>query len=150
MIYRVYFNSRADFPLVWSIDDGTQATERLVRQIEIHGCTIVARTLSMARWSSEPCPCCGGLGHMDEDCSLCRGQNGKVTLEQATLYHAGQIEAAYAAGTDREAHPFAWFEVSGKVTIDNDVATFTPVYDRAFQRAVDQSPVRIANVRCCE
>lgn len=32
-MYRIYFNKKADFPLVWSVDEGTQATERIVRKV---------------------------------------------------------------------------------------------------------------------
>jgi hypothetical protein len=31
--YRIYFNRWADAPLIWSVDEGTQATERNVRGV---------------------------------------------------------------------------------------------------------------------
>lgn len=33
--YRVYFNRKQDYPLVWSIDEGTQATETNVSDVVI-------------------------------------------------------------------------------------------------------------------
>lgn len=32
-MYRVYFNRHSDFPLVWSVDHGTQETEVNVRKV---------------------------------------------------------------------------------------------------------------------
>jgi hypothetical protein len=37
MLYRVYFNAHADFPLVWSIDTGDDSTEINVKSITIIG-----------------------------------------------------------------------------------------------------------------
>jgi len=42
MTYRVYFNRWQDAPNVWSVDDGTQATERTVREVRLHN--VSART----------------------------------------------------------------------------------------------------------
>lgn len=42
-MYRMYFNRHADFPLVWSVDDGDQATEQNVSKIVLRG--VFARTV---------------------------------------------------------------------------------------------------------
>jgi hypothetical protein len=31
--YRIYFNRWNDKPLIWSVDEGTQASERIVREV---------------------------------------------------------------------------------------------------------------------
>lgn len=36
--YRIYFNRLADYPLIWSYDEGTQATEACVAGFRLHGC----------------------------------------------------------------------------------------------------------------
>ena len=46
--YRVYFNARADWPRVWSIDAGTQESEIIVKLFTIDNCRAVARTLTGA------------------------------------------------------------------------------------------------------
>ena len=37
MRFRVYYNRRQDEPWVWSFDEGTQATERLLTGFRLHG-----------------------------------------------------------------------------------------------------------------
>ncbi len=37
MRYRIYYNRREDAPWVWSFDQGTQATERLLVGYRLHG-----------------------------------------------------------------------------------------------------------------
>jgi hypothetical protein len=39
MTYRIYFNRWRDAPLIWSVDEGTQATERNVREVRFDGVT---------------------------------------------------------------------------------------------------------------
>jgi hypothetical protein len=36
-MHRVYFNRKADYPLVWSVDEGTQETEQTVREVNFRG-----------------------------------------------------------------------------------------------------------------
>lgn len=38
--YRIYFNRRREFPQVWSIDEGTQASEINVQHIVLHVTTV--------------------------------------------------------------------------------------------------------------
>ena len=33
--WRIYFNAHADYPLVWSVDEGTPETERKVARVHI-------------------------------------------------------------------------------------------------------------------
>jgi hypothetical protein len=40
MLYRVYFNTHADFPLVWSIDTGDGTEELNVKTITVSGVLI--------------------------------------------------------------------------------------------------------------
>lgn len=40
MRVRFYFNRWADAPRIWSLDLGTQETEKNVRNIDVRGCTL--------------------------------------------------------------------------------------------------------------
>jgi hypothetical protein len=42
-VWRAYYNVAADAPFVWSVDEGTTATERRVRAIVIDGAVAVSR-----------------------------------------------------------------------------------------------------------
>ena len=42
--YRIYFNRWNDAPLIWSVDEGTQATERIVREVRLENVTGVTRS----------------------------------------------------------------------------------------------------------
>lgn len=46
MIYRVYFNRWAEAPLIWSVDCGSQESERTVREVILKG--VSGRTRSGA------------------------------------------------------------------------------------------------------
>lgn len=35
--YRQYFNRKSDWPLIWSVDEGTQATEKIVKRVITRG-----------------------------------------------------------------------------------------------------------------
>lgn len=37
-MYRVYYNRTADEPWLWSVDEGTQESERQVTGVRMHGC----------------------------------------------------------------------------------------------------------------
>lgn len=41
--YRVYFNSKADAPNCWSLDEGTIQTERLLTSVEFIHADLVSR-----------------------------------------------------------------------------------------------------------
>ncbi|HYX83236.1 MAG TPA: hypothetical protein VE714_12630 [Gemmatimonadales bacterium] len=43
--YRVYFNRASDAPQVWSVDEGTQATEITVIGIRLEGADAITRVL---------------------------------------------------------------------------------------------------------
>lgn len=43
MMWRIYFNYARDFPLVWSVDEGSPESEFIVQHIELHGCTAVTK-----------------------------------------------------------------------------------------------------------
>ena len=46
MTYRIYFNRWNDFPLIWSVDDGSQANEKIVSQVildEVEGRTMTGQ-----------------------------------------------------------------------------------------------------------
>lgn len=40
MTFRIYYNTAADYPLIWSFDEGTQETEQNVRGYRLHGCDV--------------------------------------------------------------------------------------------------------------
>jgi hypothetical protein len=42
MLYRVYFNRSADFPLIWSFDEGDTSTEVLVTDFVIDKCVVTS------------------------------------------------------------------------------------------------------------
>ena len=42
MNYRVYYNRHSDFPLIWSVDEGDQSTEKNFKKVEFH--KVVAET----------------------------------------------------------------------------------------------------------
>lgn len=42
-MYRVYFNSKADAPNCWSVDEGTIQTERLFTSVEFINADLVSR-----------------------------------------------------------------------------------------------------------
>ena len=35
-MYRVYYNRRADYPFIWSVDNGDQSTEQNVIDVQLH------------------------------------------------------------------------------------------------------------------
>lgn len=49
MTYRLYFNCRDSAPYVWSVDEGTQATEQIVRDVIANGCPMQTRALPPAK-----------------------------------------------------------------------------------------------------
>jgi hypothetical protein len=42
--FRIYFNRWNDAPLIWSVDEGSQATERIVREVRFDNVSGVTRT----------------------------------------------------------------------------------------------------------
>lgn len=46
--YRVYYNKTAEYPYVWSIDRGTQATEAHFLDVMIVNCPVCTRVLDPA------------------------------------------------------------------------------------------------------
>jgi hypothetical protein len=52
--YRVYFNSKADAPNCWSIDDGTIATEIVVASIQLNGVDAISRLNLAANNLNDP------------------------------------------------------------------------------------------------
>jgi hypothetical protein len=52
-ILRVYFNQKEDYPLVWSVDDGSQQNEFNVPSVVVQG---VGYTRYLAMPKSEDCP----------------------------------------------------------------------------------------------
>ena len=52
--YRVYFNSKADAPNCWSIDDGTIATEIVVASIQLNGVDAISRLNLAANNVNDP------------------------------------------------------------------------------------------------
>ena len=55
MVYRAYFNRRQDAPLIWSIDEGSQASEQHVAQFTLELGT-VARSIWNGKSSNPDTP----------------------------------------------------------------------------------------------
>ncbi len=56
-MYRIYYNRTAEYPLIWSIDQGTQETEINVKAIKLHRCNLTTGGDPTAPRVSKDVPC---------------------------------------------------------------------------------------------
>ena len=64
-LWRIYFNSRAEAPLVWSIDRGTSASEVKIREIHLVQCSGISHFTPKADNLREPRAWIEGYGRVE-------------------------------------------------------------------------------------